>query len=397
MIRSLFTAHRLARPLIQRTFCTQSRPEERVTATLIPGDGVGPELVASMEEVFRSISVPVDFEVYFMSEVHSALSAPVETVVESIVRNGLCIKGILTTPSISFTGEADTLNIRLRNTLDLYANVVNVKSIPGVRARHGPSADPPTSPLNLTIIREQTEGEYSCLEHESIPGVVESLKVVTAKKSLRIAKFAFDYATKHGRKKVTAIHKANIMKLGDGLFLRSCREISQLYPHIKFEDMIVDNCCMQMVSKPEQFDVMVMPNLYGNILVNLAAGLVGGAGLVAGEGYSKDCVVFEPGARHAYSEQAGKNVANPTAMLLCAANFLDHAGLVSHAMQIRTAVYNVLKEGIVKTKDLGGHATTKQFTAAVVMKMGKTPRIGQEQEVGRKSFTFSRKMTMECK
>ena len=274
-----------------------TRAEERITATLIPGDGVGPELVASVEEVFRSISVPVDFEVYFMSEVHSALSTPVDTVVDSIARNGLCLKGILTTPSVSSTGEADTLNIRLRRSLDLYANVVKVQSVPGVKARHGPLADPPSDPVDLVVIREQTEGEYACLEHESVSGVVESLKVVTAKKSLRIAKFAFDYATKHGRKKVTAIHKANIMKLGDGLFLRSCQEISELYPHIQFDEMIVDNACMQMVSKPQQFDVMVMPNLYGNILANLAAGLVGGAGLVAGEGYSKECAVFEPGAR----------------------------------------------------------------------------------------------------
>jgi len=364
-----------------------TRAEERITATLIPGDGVGPELVASVEEVFRSISVPVDFEVYFMSEVHSALSTPVDTVVDSIARNGLCLKGILTTPSVSSSGEPDTLNIRLRRSLDLYANVVKVQSVPGVKARHGPLANPPSDPVDLVVIREQTEGEYSCLEHESVSGVVESLKVVTAKKSLRIAKFAFDYATKHGRKKVTAIHKANIMKLGDGLFLRSCREISELYPHIKFDEMIVDNACMQMVSKPQQFDVMVMPNLYGNILANLAAGLVGGAGLVAGEGYSKECAVFEPGARHSYSEQAGKNVANPAAMLLCAANFLDYACLSDHATRVRNSVLEVLREGRVKTKDLGGHATTRQFTAAVVQGMGKTLEQGNQGKTT-KSFSF---------
>merc|ERR1719239_1928352 len=349
-----------------------TRAEERITATLIPGDGVGPELVASVEEVFRSISVPVDFEVYFMSEVHSALSTPVDTVVDSIARNGLCLKGILTTPSVSSTGEPDTLNIRLRRSLDLYANVVKVQSVPGVKARHGPLANPPSDPVDLVVIREQTEGEYSCLEHESVSGVVESLKVVTAKKSLRIAKFAFDYATKHGRKKATAIHKANIMKLGDGLFLRSCREISELYPHIQFDEMIVDNACMQMVSKPQQFDVMVMPNLYGNILANLAAGLVGGAGLVAGEGYS---------------EEAGKNVANPAAMLLCAANFLDYACLNDHASRVRNSVLEVLREGRVKTKDLGGHATTRQFTAAVVQGMGKTLELGNQGKTT-KSFSF---------
>ena len=165
---------------------TAARPEDRVTATLIPGDGVGPELVASVEEVFKAAGVPMDFEVYFMSEVHSALSSPMAQVTESIRRNGMCLKGILTTPSFSASGERDTLNIRMRNTLDLYANVIQVKSIPGVKSRH--------SDIDLVIIREQTEGEYSCLEHESVPGVVESLKLVTARKSIRIAKFAFDYA-----------------------------------------------------------------------------------------------------------------------------------------------------------------------------------------------------------
>jgi len=305
----------------------------------------------------------MDFEVYFMSEVHSALSAPIPQVVDSIKRNGLCLKGILTTPSFSASGERDTLNIRMRNTLDLYANVVQVKSVEGVKSRH--------SNIDLVIIREQTEGEYSCLEHQSVPGVVESLKLVTAKKSIRIAKFAFDYATKHGKKKVTAVHKANIMKLGDGLFLKCCQEVAQLYPNIEFENMIVDNACMQLVSKPQQFDVMVMPNLYGNILVNIAAGLVGGAGLVPGEGYSEDCAVFEPGARHSYNEAAGKNSANPSAMLLSAANMLDHACLGDHAATIRQAVLEVLGEGRVKTKDLGGHAGTRQFTAAVVQKLGK--------------------------
>jgi len=351
----------MSRSMVLTRSLANNRPGDRVTATLIPGDGVGPELVASVEEVFKAAAVPMDFEVYFMSEVHSALSAPISSVVDSITRNGLCLKGILTTPSISASGETDTLNIRMRKSLDLYANVVKVASIPGVKSRH--------SNVDLVVIREQTEGEYSCTEHESVPGVVESLKLVTARKSLRIAKFAFDYAVKHDRKKVTAIHKANIMKLGDGLFLRSCEEISKLYPEIEFEQMIVDNCCMQMVAKPQQFDVMVMPNLYGHIVVNLAAGLVGGAGLVPGEGYSQDCVVFEPGARHSYSEEAGKNVANPSAMLLCAANMLDHASMGRHADNIRGAVLKVLGSGKVKTKDLGGYATTRQFTAAVVQSL----------------------------
>jgi len=333
-------------------------PKERVTATLIPGDGVGPELVAAVEDVFKAAGVPMDFEVFFLSEIHPSLSVPVSTVMESIARNGLCLKGIMQTPAYATNDDQETLNIRMRKGLDLYANVIKVASIPGVKCKH--------QNVDLVVIREQTEGEYSCLEHESVPGVVECLKVVTAEKSYRIAKFAFDYATKFNRKKVTVVHKANIMKLGDGLFLRSCEEISKLYPNIQLEKMIVDNACMQMVSNPQQFDVLVMPNLYGNIIANVATGLVGGAGLVAGEGYSAQCVVFEPGARHSFAEAVGKNVANPSALLFCAANLLDHASLNYYGKQIRESVLKVIKGGKVKTRDLGGYATTKQFTAAVI-------------------------------
>jgi len=337
---------------------TLTNPQNRLTATLIPGDGVGPELVSTVVDVFKATGVPVDFEIHFLSEVHASLSSPLDQVVDSIKKNGICLKGVLTTPEYGEEGDLQSLNMRMRKSLDLYANVVKVKSVPGVKTRH--------NNIDLVIVREQIEGEYSSLEHESVPGVVESLKVITRKESLRIAKFAFDYATKHGRKKVTAVHKANIMKLADGLFLRSCQEISELYPHIEFDQMIVDNCCMQMASRPDQFDVMVMPNLYGNILANLATGLVGGAGMVAGEGYSGETAVFEPGARHSYSEAVGKNVANPTAMMLCAANMLRHVNLDEYGLQIYNAVRKVLEDGKVRTKDLGGHSTTRQFTAAVI-------------------------------
>lgn len=194
---------------------------------MIPGDGVGPELVYSVQEVFKAAGVPVDFESYFFSEVNPTLSAPLAQVAASITKNRVCLKGILATPDYSHTGELQTLNMKLRNELDLYANVVHVKSLPGVRSRH--------ENIDCVIIREQTEGEYSALEHESVKGVVECLKIVTEQKSKKIAKFAFDYATKNHRKKVTAVHKANIMKLGDGLFLRSCEEVLQNYyfPNIK--------------------------------------------------------------------------------------------------------------------------------------------------------------------
>lgn len=330
----------------------------RIKCTLIPGDGVGPEMVYSVQEVFKAANVPVDFESFFFSEVNPTLSAPLEDVVSSIARNKTCIKGILATPDFSHTGELQTLNMKLRNALDLYANVVHVKSLPNVKSRH--------QNVDCIIIREQTEGEYSALEHESVPGVVECLKIITAAKSERIAKFAFDYAVKLGRKKVTAVHKANIMKLGDGLFLRSCEEMAKLYPRIQFEKMIVDNCTMQMVSNPTQFDVMVTPNLYGNIVDNLASGLVGGAGVVAGASYSAECAVFEQGARHIFSGAVGKNIANPTAMLRASVNLLAHVNLHSYSKMIKNAINKVLTDGKVRTKDLGGQSTTKDFTNAII-------------------------------
>lgn len=216
-------------------------------------------MVYAVTEVFKAADVPVDFEPFFLSEVNPALSSPLESVVASINKNKICLKGILATPDFSRTGELQTLNMKMRHDLDLYANVVHAVSLPGVNCRH--------TGIDCVIIREQTEGEYSALEHESVHGVVECLKVVTAKKSLRIAKFAFDYAVKHNRKKVTCVHKANIMKLGDGLFMRSCEEIAKMYPRIEFEKMIVDNTTMQMVSNPQQVS-LVPENLINQFLVD---------------------------------------------------------------------------------------------------------------------------------
>merc|ERR1711935_307429 len=207
-----------------------------------------------VQSVFKSLGAPVSFETMHLSEVQHWNSDKLEDVEDSVKKNKVAIKGVINAPDMNFEGELMAINQQFRKNLDLYANVVKVRSLPGVKCRH--------SNIDLVIIREQTEGEYSALEHESVKGVVECLKVVTAEKSRRIAKFAFDYATKHGRKKVTAVHKANIMKLGDGLFLRSCEEISKLYPSIEFETMIVDNTTMQLVSKPQQFDVMVLQKIY---------------------------------------------------------------------------------------------------------------------------------------
>lgn len=335
-----------------------SKRESRTKCTLIPGDGVGPELMYSLEQVFKAANCPVDFEIIHFSEVNPTMSVTLNDVTTSIRKNKICVKGVLETPDFSRTGELQTLNMKLRKELDLFANVVHVRSLTGVKTRH--------TNIDCVIIREQTEGEYSALEHEAVPGVVECLKIVTAKKSARIAKFAFDYAVKNQRKKVTCIHKANIMKLGDGLFLKCCEDISKLYPRIQFEKMIVDNATMQLVSNPNQFDVIVTSNLYGNILNNIACGLVGGAGVVAGAGYSSNLCVFEPGARHTFKEAVGRNVANPTAILLCGAKLLRHINLKSYSDKITTAIDGVLNKGKIRTKDLGGQSATSDFTHAVI-------------------------------
>jgi len=331
---------------------------DRITCTLIPGDGVGPEIMDSAQEVLKHMGVPIDFEQIYFSEVNHGASKSLDEVLDSVKKNKVCLKGVINVPEASFTGELMGLNTAFKKNLDLFANVVKVRSLPGVKSRH--------ANIDTVIIREQTEGEYSAIEHESVKGVVECLKVVTAEKSYRIAKFAFDYATRHGRKKVTAVHKANIMKLGDGLFLKCCGEVAKLYPNIEFESMIVDNTTMQLVSKPQQFDVMVMPNLYGNIIDNLGVGLVGGAGLVAGASYSADLAVFEPGAKHTFDQAAGKGVANPTAALLASAKMLQHVGLDVEGRKLKKAVEKVIKHQKVRTRDLGGYATTRQFTQAVV-------------------------------
>jgi hypothetical protein len=308
------------------------------------------------------------------------MSVSIDEVISSIQKNKIALKGILSTPFNSQSGELQTLNMKIRRRLDLFANVVHIKSMKGIPCR--------LNDLDFITIREQTEGEYSSLEHQSVPGVIECMKIITEEKSRRIAKFAFDYATKHKRKKVTAVHKANIMKLSDGLFLKCCEETAQHYPHLEFESMIIDNTCMQMVSHPHRFDVMVMPNLYGNIIDNLACGLVGGAGVVPGASYSSDCVIYEPvslflqklillfiyislffifkGARHTFGEAVGKNIANPTAMLLCAAKMLQHVNLVNYSKRLTEAVSTVVRSGKVKTRDLGGYASATDFTRSVL-------------------------------
>jgi len=351
-------------PSSNRTMATAAAPSDVKKVTMVPGDGIGPELMYAVKEVFQSASVPVEFEEFWVSEVQDRCDEELITnLVDSVSRNKVALKGILATPTWFNVGDLQSVNMNIRKKLDLFANVVRVRTIEGVNVRH--------TGLDVAVIREQTEGEYSSLEHEVVPGVVESLKIVTRSKSERIAKFAFDYATKHKRSKVTAIHKANIQKLADGMFLDTCKEVSKLYPKIQFSSMIVDNACMQLTSHPQQFDVMVMPNLYGNIIDNVCVGLAGGAGLVPGESYSADTVVFETGARHAFSNAVGRNIANPTASLLTASNMLHHINLKSHADLIHDAVAKVIKDKKVRTPDLGGHATMTEFTQAVISNLGR--------------------------
>ncbi|KAN0132672.1 hypothetical protein V8E53_009688 [Lactarius tabidus] len=328
------------------------------TVTLIPGDGIGQEITESVKEIFESVNAPIEWEQYDVSGVSSSGEALFKQAMESLKRNRVGLKGILFTP-ISTSGHI-SWNVAMRQQLDIYASVVICKSLPGVPTRH--------SDVDFAIIRENTEGEYSGLEHQSYPGVVESLKVSTRAKAERISRFAFDFALRNGRKKVTCVHKANIMKLGDGLFLNTFRRVAEDYKSsgIEFNDMIVDNTSMQLVAKPKQFDVMVMPNLYGAIVSNIGAALVGGPGIVPGCNVGREYALFEPGCRHVAKDIMGQDRANPAAMILSATMMLRHLGLDHIANNIASATFRVLNDGRVKTADMGGAATTSEFTAAVI-------------------------------
>ncbi|KAM9344426.1 isocitrate dehydrogenase [NAD] subunit gamma, mitochondrial [Pholidichthys leucotaenia] len=328
----------------------------RHTVTLIPGDGIGPELVSHVKEVFRFSCVPVDFEVV---NINSALETEddISNAITAIRRNGVALKGNIETKH-NLPSSVKSRNSILRTSLDLYASVMHCQSLPGVQTRH--------KNIDIMIIRENTEGEYSNLEHESASGVVESLKIITRNNSLRIAEYAFKLAREKGRSRVTAVHKANIMKLGDGLFLQCCREVAAGYPDITYDSMIVDNTTMQLVSSPQQFDVMVMPNLYGNVISNVCAGLVGGPGLVPGANYGRDYAVFEMGTRNTGKSIAGKNIANPTAMLLASCLMLDHLKLYSYASLIRNAVLTTMNETRLHTADIGGQGTTSEVVQSIM-------------------------------
>lgn len=327
--------------------------------TLIPGDGIGPEVTAAATKVIEAAGVKIEWESYIIgAEAIARYGEPLpQPLIESISRNKVALKGPVGTPiGTGFT----SVNVGLRKKFDLYANLRPVKNIPGLKTKF--------DNVDLVIVRENTEDLYSGLEHVVVPGVVESLKIITEKASSRIARFAFEYARKMGRHRVTAIHKANIMKLSDGLFLNCFRQIAKDYPEIQSDDMIVDNACMQLVMRPEKYDVLLLENLYGDIVSDLGAGLVGGLGIVPGANIGEHCAIFE--AVHGSAPDiAGKNLANPTAILKSAVLMLEHINEMEAARRISQALEAQLAEGKVLTRDLGGTATTTEFTDAVISKL----------------------------
>jgi isocitrate dehydrogenase (NAD+) len=324
--------------------------------TLLPGDGIGPEVSAAVVQIIECAGVEVEWEKYVVgAEALARFGDPLpQDVLDSITRNRVALKGPVTTPV--GTGFA-SINVRLRKTLDLYSNLRPVKSMPNIITRY--------DDIDLIVVRENTESLYAGLEHEVVPGVVESLKIITEKASTRIARFAFEYAVKNGRKRVTAVHKANIMKLSDGLFLSCFRNVAKDYPNIEADDRIVDNLCMQLVQNPNQFDILLLENLYGDIVSDLTAGLVGGLGVVAGANIGLNGAVFE--AVHGSAPDiAGQNKANPLALLQSAVLMLEHIGEAGSARRIRDAITKVLGMGPeVRTRDIGGTGSTTDFTSAI--------------------------------
>jgi len=329
------------------------------TITLIPGDGIGPEIVAATVRIIEATGVDIDWETHILgaqAQEKYGSTLP-ESTIESIRRNKVALKG----PQMTPIGKGFTsVNVGLRKALDLYANVRPIKALPNVPCRY--------PDLDLVVMRENTEDLYAGLEHVVVPGVVESIKIITEKASTRIARYSFEFAKANGRKKVTAVHKANIMKLSDGLFLECFYNVAKDYPEIESDDKIIDNCCMQLVMRPEQFDMLVLENLYGDIVSDLCAGLIGGLGLAPGSNIGEQGAVFE--AVHGSAPDiAGQGIANPTAVLMSGIMMLRHIGEKDAADRAEKAMLAVFAEGKTLTRDLGGTAKTNEFARAIVEKM----------------------------
>jgi isocitrate dehydrogenase (NAD+) len=332
--------------------------------TLIPGDGIGPELAEATRRVLDASGIAFEWEVVEAGEaVIAEHGTPLpDHVLDSIRRNRVALKGPITTP----VGEGfRSVNVTLRQALDLYANVRPARSIPGLESRY--------ENVDLVIVRENTEDLYAGIEHRVGRDAAESIKIITREASERIARYAFEYSVANGRRKVTAVHKANIMKLSDGLFLESCRTIAAEYEgRIEFEDRIVDNMCMQLVQKPNLYDVLVLPNLYGDIVSDLAAGLVGGLGVAPGANIGTHAAVFEP-VHGSAPKYAGQNKANPAAMILSGVLMLRHLGHPDEAGRVEAALRDVVAEGRTITYDLGGTAGTSEFAEAIVARLTAAP------------------------
>ena len=327
--------------------------------TLIPGDGIGPEVTKPTLEIIKAAGVTIEWETHLAGA--DALKKHKTTIpkelMDSFNKNKIALKGPVTTP----VGEGfASVNVELRQSFNLYANLRPIRNLPGVKARY--------QNVDLIVVRENTEGLYSGIEHEVVPGVMESLKIITEKASTRIARFAFEFARTHGRKKIAAIHKANIMKLTDGLFLDCARNMATNYTDIAFSDLIVDNACLQLVLDPLKLDVLLLENLYGDIVSDLAAGLVGGLGVVAGANLGDSHALFET-VHGSAPDIKGKGIANPTAMISAAIMMLNHISEPAAAKQISVALESVLQRGDCLTPDLGGSATTKKFAEAIIKEM----------------------------
>nr|AAM60999.1 putative (NAD+) isocitrate dehydrogenase [Arabidopsis thaliana] len=338
---------------VSRAFFSSSTP---IKATLFPGDGIGPEIAESVKQVFTAADVVIDWDEQFVgTEVDPRTNSFLTwDNLQSVLKNKVGLKGPMATP----IGKGHrSLNLTLRKELNLYANVRPCYSLPGYKTRY--------DDVDLITIRENTEGEYSGLEHQVVKGVVESLKIITRKASMRVAEYAFLYAKTHGRKKVSAIHKANIMQKTDGLFLQCCDEVAAKYPEIYYEKVVIDNCCMMLVKNPALFDVLVMPNLYGDIISDLCAGLVGGLGLTPSMNIGEDGIALAEAVHGSAPDIAGMNLANPTALLLSGVMMLRHLKLNKQAEQIHSAIINTIAEGKYRTADLGGSSTTTDFTKAI--------------------------------
>ncbi|XP_040018114.1 isocitrate dehydrogenase [NAD] subunit alpha, mitochondrial isoform X1 [Gasterosteus aculeatus] len=330
------------------------------TVTLIPGDGIGPEISTAVMKIFEVAKAPIQWEERNVTAIQGPggkWMIPPDAK-ESMDRNKIGLKGPLKTP---IAAGHPSMNLLLRKTFDLYANVRPCASIEGYQT--------PYTDVNLVTIRENTEGEYSGIEHVIVDGVVQSIKLITEQASQRIAEYAFEYAKNNQRASVTAVHKANIMRMSDGLFLRTCREAAEKHKDVKFNEMYLDTVCLNMVQDPSQFDVLVMPNLYGDILSDLCAGLIGGLGVTPSGNIGANGVAIFESVHGTAPDIAGKDMANPTALLLSAVMMLRHMGLHGHAQKIETACFDVIRDKKALTKDLGGNSKCSEFTDAICQRV----------------------------